>query len=205
MTELSINSVFDRLDEWKGLPDYQLERRADIYFALALPDVLAFHYEEDFKHSLIPEFPLRFGTLWSDIDPRKRNLSGKVDYVAFTDDCKKVFFIELKTDMGSRNDRQDSYLERAKDIEFRKLVEGVHQLRGRTNKPRKYDQLIDHISQLGVGDLAHQPRIVYVQPTSDHRNHKGYADYIYFEQFADKVNRLGGFGARFSESLIKWV
>ena len=31
MTEPTIGAVFDRLDEWRSLPSYQLERRADIY------------------------------------------------------------------------------------------------------------------------------------------------------------------------------
>ena len=205
MTDPSLNEVFDRLDDWRRLPDYQLERRADIFFALALPDVLAFHYREEFKRELIPEFPLRLGTLWTDIDPRRQNLSVKVDYVAFTQDIKKVFFVELKTDLGSRNDRQDTNLERAKDLEFRILIEGIHRIRSRTQKPRKYDHLIDLVSRLGVGNLVDKPKIVYIQPTSDQANHKDFADYIYFEEFADVVKDRGSIGKRFEESLREWI
>ena len=57
-----IECVFDLLDKWRNLPAYQLERRADIYFALFLPDVLD-HYlrprDLAVNPRLIPEFPIR--------------------------------------------------------------------------------------------------------------------------------------------------
>ena len=34
MTDPTICDVFDRLDKWRHFPNYQLERRADIYFAV---------------------------------------------------------------------------------------------------------------------------------------------------------------------------
>ena len=36
-----LEELFARLDDWRHLPAYQLERRADIFFSLYLPDVLA--------------------------------------------------------------------------------------------------------------------------------------------------------------------
>jgi len=35
-----IDAIFDRMDVWRHLPSYQLERRADLFFALYLPEVL---------------------------------------------------------------------------------------------------------------------------------------------------------------------
>lgn len=35
-----INDLFDNLDTWRHLPAYQLERCADIFFSLYLPDLL---------------------------------------------------------------------------------------------------------------------------------------------------------------------
>ena len=32
--------LFDRLDEWRDFPNYQLERRADIFFSLYLVEAL---------------------------------------------------------------------------------------------------------------------------------------------------------------------
>lgn len=35
-----ICALFDRMDNWRHLPSYQLERRADLIFSLYLPEVL---------------------------------------------------------------------------------------------------------------------------------------------------------------------
>ena len=35
-----IDRLFDRMDRWRHLPSYQLERRADLFFSLYLPEVL---------------------------------------------------------------------------------------------------------------------------------------------------------------------
>ena len=40
MDDPRIDRIFDLLDGWRHLPAYQLERRADIFFGLFLPDVL---------------------------------------------------------------------------------------------------------------------------------------------------------------------
>ena len=54
MTNPTICDIFELLDKWRHLPDYQLERRADIYFAMFLPDVLEARYG---PCEIIPEFP----------------------------------------------------------------------------------------------------------------------------------------------------
>ena len=35
-----ITAIFDRMDSWRHLPGYQLERRADLLFSLYLPEAL---------------------------------------------------------------------------------------------------------------------------------------------------------------------
>ena len=70
-----INQVFDRLDAWRRLPDYQLERRADLYFSLYLPEVLEALLGEPIRQDLVPEFPIK------QLDS---NRSDKVDYLAAT-------------------------------------------------------------------------------------------------------------------------
>jgi len=56
-----IASLFNRLDAWRHLPAYQLERRADIFFGLFLPDALNHHLRSrgiSINPRVIPEFPL---------------------------------------------------------------------------------------------------------------------------------------------------
>ena len=98
--------VFDLLDSWRDLPAYQLERRADIYFAVYLPNFLAHRFNIVMNCSLIPEFPVHFRTIYPHIS-REKDDSCKIDYVALTRDLRQVFFVELKTDSSSRCKDQD--------------------------------------------------------------------------------------------------
>lgn len=41
---IKIEEIFDWLDRWRQLPAYQLERRADIFFALYLPEIIAYKF-----------------------------------------------------------------------------------------------------------------------------------------------------------------
>ena len=53
----AIDPVFDLLDRWRHLPAYQLERRADVYFALYLPEVLEAVTGTPIDPRLVPELP----------------------------------------------------------------------------------------------------------------------------------------------------
>ena len=49
----------------------------------------------------------------------------KVDYAAFTKDPQRVYFVELKTDLSSLEEDQIKYLETAKGIEVKNLLDGI--------------------------------------------------------------------------------
>ena len=236
MTDLTIDGVFDLLDRWRHFPNYQLERRADIYFAMFLPDVLEAHYHTEFNREVVPEFPLRKGTLWPDKKLSDPNGSKKVDYVALTKEGQVVFFVELKTDIQSRNPEQDGDLEQAKDMEFSKLVDGILKISNPnvTGEARKYVHLLKLLSKLNLVDVPDEvykkasnktlhglpaalsrvknkaervgkPKTVYIQPKYDQATHKGYADYIYFEEFANAIKGRGEIANRFALSLLEWA
>ena len=107
MTGPTIDRVFDTLEEWRRLPSYQLERRADIFFAMFLTDALEKHIKTELERFVIPELPLRKGTLRTNKGSNDLNRSVKLDYVVFSKDYKRVFFVELKT----RGCRQKSLLQ----------------------------------------------------------------------------------------------
>src|SRR5580765_1492626 len=56
--------ILDLLDSWRHLPAYQLERRADVFFAFYLPRFLANKFGTPVSDLLIPEFPLHHRTIW---------------------------------------------------------------------------------------------------------------------------------------------
>lgn len=124
MTELFIKAVLDRLDDWRHLPDYQLERRADIYFALFLPVVLEKYLHTPINPTIIPEFPLK---------KDGNNQSNKVDYFALSADCTRAFFVELKTDLGSVDDNQISYYSNASGKKLCDILCGLKSIVKRTN------------------------------------------------------------------------
>ena len=54
--EQIISKIFDTLDDWRQLPAYQLERRADIFFGIYLEEILNENSEVEFL-MLFQNFP----------------------------------------------------------------------------------------------------------------------------------------------------
>lgn len=207
MTNPTIEDVFALLDKWRGFPAYQLERRADIYFALFLPLVLKEQLKLEAEPVLIPEFPLRHGTLGTNVGSIGENQSVKVDYIAVSREDNKVFLVELKTAMSSRRTKQDEYLRVASAKSFKDLVNGVHQLSRASDQKKKYQHLLDGLEQIGISKLSQdlKPQVVYVQPKKGDKDaNTDIASYISFDKFADKIEGRGEIAERFAKSLEEW-
>lgn len=134
-----IVSIFERLSSWRNLPDYQLERRADIFFTEYLPSFLAHKYEKNIDARMIPEFPVKLDN----------NQSVKVDYALFSKDRRDVYFVELKTDMGSRRPTQDELMRKTADQPFANYLEGLIPIFKATKARKKYYWLLHQLKQLG--------------------------------------------------------
>ena len=223
MTDPDIASLFDLLDDWRHLPAYQLERRADIFFALFLTDVLNHHLGRrgiQIDPRLIPEFPLRHA---------KTKRSDKVDFFALSTDHQHVFLIELKTDMTSLDDKQLDYLKRAL---ARRTVGLLHDVKfmAQARNPAarsKYFHLLKALACLGMVTLPEQlERKIYDTPQGVYEcidaieiattlprldvilvlpePKKGW-NCIDFETFAGVVEKRGEIGKRFAASLREWT
>lgn len=224
MKRIDIVTIFDRMDDWRHLPSYQLERRADLFFALYLPEVLKGKLGFPFMPVLIPEFPVRIGT----IKKNESNQSCKIDYIAFSKDADRVVFVELKTEGKSRRSVQDKYLQDAQSFGFRKLLEALLDIFRATNAKRKYFYLLEYLE--GMGQLKIPPHmkeimsrsnlqgvnkasrevtittkvkrcdIVYIQPNA------GTPDIISFDYFRSFVQKYDDpISKRFAISLEKWA
>ena len=148
--EVTIERVFELLDEWRHLPAYQLERRADIFFALFLPKVLKKRFELDQAPIiLIPEFPIK---------SREDNRPDRVDYLALKQSqkdervCERGFLIELKTDMASIQGDQRRHLDKAAEKGLEHLVKDVLDICKTTDAKEKYVHLLYRLSELGLVD-----------------------------------------------------
>ena len=139
---MTINKLFNLLDDWRNLPAYQLERRADIFFAIHLEQIIENILETKID-IIIPEFPVRIGEI-SDKHP-ELNKSFKIDYLTYSKNENKVYLIELKTDQRSRRDKQDWYLRRASKIKVQGLVEGLIKIHQATNQKVKYKVLLQNV------------------------------------------------------------
>lgn len=117
-----ISQLFDRMDAWRHLPNYQLERRADLFFSLYLPSVLESKFGVPVSPIVIPEFPVRIGTIYPNIPTDK---SYKIDYVCFSADLRTAIFVELKTEGLSRRRAQDKYLLAAQKAGFENFLHGL--------------------------------------------------------------------------------
>jgi hypothetical protein len=212
------------MDEWRHFPSYQLERRADIFSSLYLAEVLEAKLGVPMCPQLAPEFPVRKGTIYPNV---QSDASLKIDYLALTADGAGSVFVELKTDGASRRLIQDEYLLAAQRVGLSALLEGVCQIFRATNAKRKYFALMLHLEHMDLLQIpaalkvvmagkslrgapaasndivvtgpSATPRIVYVQPNGDG------PDVISFDEFADVVARHPDpVSQRFAASLREW-
>jgi len=220
-----IDTLFDRLDAWRHFPNYQLERRADIFFALYLPEVLEAKLGFPLLAELAPEFPVRIGTIFPD---KPIDKSYKIDYLALSAASDIAVLVELKTEGLSRRTEQDKYLMAAQKVGLSGLLEGLLDIFRATNAKRKYFCLLLHLERMGLlcipkpmSDIMDGPalqgsteasrkievtaqttdtRIIYVQPNGDEPN------IISFQEFADVVRRHDDpVSQRFAISLREWA
>lgn len=220
-----VEAIFGNLDRWRNLPAYQLERRADVFFSVYLKDIVEEFTGVTLEPEILPELPIKRDLIWAD---RSTNQSVKVDYVLFAKDRSRVFFVELKTDPGSRRDVQDEYLETAKRVGFRRIVEGVRAIIMASKARQKYHHLAAALARLGYlslpTDLPHfmsaapppgwrerlaaiavtefpdDIEVIYVQPNATDR-----ACCIDFARFAEFVARSSdAFSQAFAKHLLIW-
>jgi hypothetical protein len=221
-----LDQLFELLDRWRHLPAYQLERRADILFAIYLPAFLSHYLKIDIRPELIPEFPVRLGSIYPDLPVKNQNHSCKVDYVAFAQDGSKIWFVELKTDSLSRRDRQDEYLLLAQKVGMPTLIDGICKLFLKTTAKNKYYCLLVSLESLGqlklptafhegprtgwrgaaldiaTVSILPQPQIeiLYLQPIRVETGDIG------FEAFADWLTQFPDpLSQKFGENLRRWA
>lgn len=220
-----IEEVFNRMDKWRNLPKYALERRADIFFGVYLKPALEAKYNIKIREEIIPEFPVRKAT----IDPsiRRDQSSFNVDFLAFSEDNKTAFLVELKTDIGSRREKQDYYLRAVTNIGLVGLIHGLVEIFRATKIKRKYFHLFKMLEDAGIIELprqlqalvfsknmkganalirevkivapVEQMKVVYLQPTGEGEN------VITFNEFAGLIEGIGDpITQRFVKSLKTW-
>lgn len=164
------HALFDRLDHWRSLPSYQLERRVDALFGLYLPAVLALALDTAVDPRVVPELPLLRDTLRPAVADRQGSRNTvHVDFFVMSQDRRRGWLVELKTDLGSRRPTQDADLATARALGLAPLLEGLLTVVRAPGRPahedRKYGHLLRELATLGLvtvppayDRLLHAPR-----------------------------------------------
>lgn len=206
-----IELLFGQLDRWRCLPDYQLERRADLYFSLYLPEVLEAVLGDPIRQDLVPEFPIK------QLDS---NRSDKVDYLAATTDGTKLVFVELKTDCNSTRSEQFKYLCRGAQKTGAELFDELSTIRKASKARPKYDALIVAARTMGLPEtrvkvVGDNHPVVLISPRADFKGRDEAIELfesagvpfhvVTFEQFrATVLKHHDPLSRRFGQSLDHW-
>ena len=189
------------------LTAYQLERRADIFFAISLERIFETckGVKIDF---IIPEFPIRIGDI--EAKPSNPNQSYKIDYLIYSKSEQRVFLVELKTDLRSARKQQVAYLENASKMGLENLVNGVTKIQKVTQQKEKYNYLLGKLQNMNwlncqddefittAPNLALE--VIHILPSND-ENETGV---ISFQMIIDALKDDESlFTQRFVESLKK--
>ncbi len=159
----SWRDVFERLDRWRNLPKYQLERRADIFFSLYLIEIMQAvigKRNQRFLNLMIPEFPLLKQGGPKSKSGKKRHLSNNVDYLMFSKplgknrEPRKIWLAELKTDLESIKAQQIEYLHNAVERGFSECIRGLLEIARRTKSRQKYYHLLHTLITTGIVNVA---------------------------------------------------
>ncbi|MFZ5517996.1 MAG: hypothetical protein ACOY90_15225 [Candidatus Zhuqueibacterota bacterium] len=201
-----INYLFDTLEDWRHLPNYQLERRADIFFAIHLKTILKHTHNIDVK-AIIPEFPIRIGSIYPD---KHNNKSYKVDYAVF--DSSKCYLIELKTDDGSAKESQFINYFEAIEIGFESIVKGILDIVEATEDKykSKYLYLIEKLTNINAINNGRVSSIysfhekpICIKPTGEDVDKIIVINFMRISRILNQEN--DGLTIAFRNALDKWV
>jgi hypothetical protein len=159
------NVLFGRMDAWRHLPDYQLERRADLFFSLYLAEALQAKLGFPIREQFVPEFPVRKGTIFPGIPVKELNQSCKIDYLALSADSDKALLVELKTESLSRREDQDNYLIAARNAGLPALLAGILDIFRATNAKRKYFCLLEQLEEMGLLRIPTEMHALMARPS----------------------------------------
>jgi hypothetical protein len=143
------NEYFKMMIDWKKLPAYRAEPRIDSLIGYYLKDILSNKLGDQIT-GIIPEFPLRLGTVNPAInDKNYADRSYKVDFLAIGSEGKN-YLVEFKTDGKSLRPGQDKYLIQSEKIGSMKIIDGVIRISEVSSYKVKYKHLLEKIQGFGL-------------------------------------------------------
>lgn len=212
-SEERIEQLFSLLTTWRGFPNYQLERRADIFFAIYLKDIHRHCYPNNEFDLIIPEFPLRYGSVRADDQGIGSNRSAKVDYACVDRTNEFCVLLELKTEERSLRRGQMKNMEDAAKAGYGALRSGIRELFDHTKEKQKYTTLLDYLdseppahTSAMAGRTLEPPLggmvIALIKPTADRAFCPRDCRVISFDDVGAAVQREPGQKDQFTQSFL---
>lgn len=155
-----LDRLLSQLDSWRHFAAYKLEQRVDVLFGLFLPEILGgAPFGSAIERRVVPEFPFPQERLLGTESPSFR--SDRIDFVAISQDRRKLYLVELKTDHASLRDEQLGKMlaacDRAREGTALAWVSTLVEVAkpSRSRHARKYLHLLSVLEEWGlVGPLA---------------------------------------------------
>ena len=204
------DQYFGMMADWKRLPAYKAEPRIDSLVGFFLPAMMT-----DFCHDpitgIVPELPLRLGTLKPAHEGTPHaDKSYKVDFYLLGGSGRH-YFVEFKTDSGSRNDQQDQYLNEARQQGMAAIVRGIVRIAAVSKYKKKYGHLLAKLRELGLLDESGQfsgkadaIEIIYVQPHRKPDDTGLVVDFAWMAQWLQNRPDAGEFETALARTLSQW-
>lgn len=206
------NSYFAMLEDWKRLPAYRAEPRIDSLIGYYLPEMATDFCREKIV-GIIPELPLRLGTVRPNLnDKLYADKSYKVDFYLLGETGTN-YFVEFKTDSGSRRDKQDDYLLAAQTVKMPAVIQGIQRIAFVSTYKKKYGHLLAKLQAHGLIDqqghftgTSDKIDIVYAQPhKKDGDEARKVIDFAWLSDWLTKRFGQSDFEAALARSLLKWA
>ena len=204
------SGYFAMMEDWKRLPSYKAEPRIDSLIGFFLPKMMA-DLLGDTIIGIIPELPIRLGTVKPHLkDATYADKSYKVDFYLLGSSGTH-YFIEFKTDSGSRRDEQDTYLDEARKVGMGEVCRGIIRIASVSSYKRKYGHLRAKMESLGLVDgagkftgKADTIEIVYVQPHRKDGDASRIIDFMQVSKWLTDIAGHGEFETAFAKTLRIW-
>jgi hypothetical protein len=175
---MKFESIFNNLHEFRNFPQYQLERRLDIFLIEYIPFVLDKLYQKGDWKLVLPEFPINSHNGFFD----------QMDYLYCNG--KTLLFIELKTDSRSYEvDQENRYKELVRENDWNKLFEFIKEKASSTNHSgKKFKSQLDFLQKHNIDYSNCGMSYLYIAPAKPKRKKK-YVNgtLITLEDFASSI------------------
>ena len=199
------------MQDWKRLPAYKAEPRIDSFIGYYLPAIVTAFCGEEII-GVIPELPIRLATIKPHyIGTASAEKSYKVDFYLLAKSGRH-YFVEFKTDSGSRREKQDQYLAETSAKGMTAIVEGIIKIAAVSSYKTKYGHLLSKLKEMGLIDDNSQftgqsdtIEVLYVQPHHQDGDTKTVIDFAWIARWLKDKYGANEFEAALSSALALWA